>query len=176
MIYQYSKDVSVDKLLVEISQAGLLAPSLVETVDLDLFIHYAQELNDKTVLDTVVSNHVKQTTAEYLSNYLMNQVFPFVHNLIATFAAENISMGVTQAGKTADILGLFEHKYDIGANHEVSLKSSFDTGSLYVSLAILQYIRDNPNEYSGLSPFVTDARLLSMKNKIEAFLGLPLST
>lgn len=127
--------------------------------------------------DVVIANHEHITTAESLRDYLDTQVFPFISELIHTFAAENIAMGITQAGKTGEVLGIFEERYSVGYVHPVSLKGSFDTGSLYVSLEVLQHVRDNPNEYTGLAPFVTDARLLEMKNKIETFLGVtPLST
>lgn len=124
------------------------------------------------------------TLAEQMKNYLNEKVFPFIEDLIAVFAAENISMGITQAGKTSDVLGLFEKQYSFdkslmgssGMSIPVSLKGSFDTGSLYVSIAIIQHIRNNPSEYLGLSPFINDERLLKMKNSIEAFLGIPPTT
>jgi hypothetical protein len=128
-------------------------------------------------LDTLISSWVDYTTAESLKVYLDNSVFPFTNNLINKFAAENISMGITQAGKTGHFLALFTKKYPVpDVTFQNSLKDSFDTGSLYVSRDIIQYIRDNSSEYSGLSPFITDARLLSVKNEIEVFLGIPLST
>ena len=132
--------------------------------------------SDESALGSLVSNHAHITTAESLLNYLLGSVFPFTRDLIAEFAAENIAMGVTQTGKTADILGLFEKKYTLsGVLHPVSLKASFDTGSLYVSTAIIEHVRDNPTEFDGLSPYVTDTRLLAMKNKIEFFLGITLT-
>lgn len=117
-------------------------------------------------------------TVQQLTEYLDGRVFPFVKNLINSFAAENISMGITQAGKAGHVLALFSKYYPVPSLLlPCALKDSFDTGSLYVSLAVIQYIRDNPLEYDGLSPFVTDARLLKMKNQIELFLGVtPLST
>jgi len=178
MIYQFTKDIGSDKLVFEISQAGLPAPLRLDTVGNDVSITYAEALTleQETSLGAVVNAHVKLTTVESLTLYLDGGVFPFIKSLINTFAAENIAMGVTQLGKADDILGLFEKQVDIGSMYPVSLKASFDTGSLYVSRDIIQHVRDNSALYSGLSPFVTDARLLSMKNKIEQFLGLPLST
>lgn len=145
--------------------------------DLTVVFPTALSSEDEATLSSIVAAHTGMTTVQSLTIYLDNTIFPFIKTLINTFAAENISMGITQAGKTGDVLGLFEKQYTIaGVSRPVSLKASFDTGSLYVSRAIIQHVRDNPTEYDGLSPFVTDARLLGMKNKIEAQLGLPLST
>lgn len=115
-------------------------------------------------------------TVDQLADYLDNEVTPFVKQLLTKFAAGNIAMGITQAGKTADVLGLFEKRVEIGASELVSLKAALDTGSLYVALSVLQYYRDNIANYSALSPYITDTRLLEMKNKIEQFLGIALST
>lgn len=145
----------------------------------DLFsIYFASPLTESQhlALDSTVSAHNGATTTEVLANYLDESVFPFVKNLVNEFAAVNISSGITAAGKSANVLGIFEKQYPVGSGNPVSLKASFDTGSLYVSREIIQYVRDNPSEFTGLSPFVTDAKLLKMKNDIETFLGLPLST
>lgn len=184
--YQYLKtdtmtdDVDAAKLQSSIEASGILGNVLaVNVIDDNLYIYFDQSLSsgDKTILDGIVTSHEHTTAAEQLKDYLDKSVFPFVNNLINTFAAENISMGITQAGKTGDVLGLFQKSYDIGYLHPVSLKGSFDTGSLYISLEIIQHVRDNAAEYTGLGPYVTDARLLEMKNKIETFLGItPLST
>lgn len=141
-------------------------------------INFSSDLN-QTEIDAVaayVSGFVNYTTAEQVESYLDNSAKPFVKTLINTFSAENISMGVTQAGKTIHILGLFEKPYIVpGAPIAVSLKGALDTSSLYAALAVLQHVRENPVEYDGLSPFITDARLLKMKNDIETFLGIALS-
>jgi hypothetical protein len=116
-------------------------------------------------------------TADAVGAYLEKVIFPFVRNLINSFAAENIALGITPSGKTGVLLGMFTRQYDIHSNgYPISLKDTFDTGSLYESRSVIQYLRDNPAEFSGLSPFITDARLLKMKNSIELVLGVTLST
>jgi hypothetical protein len=178
--YNFTKSVYLEQLNLEIqantalkakyANASALGTSLVVNFNIEL------TSEEQTSLEGIVTAHTGATSAQQLSAYLDIQVFPFIQNLIRTFAAENISMGITQAGKTGDVLGLFEKQYTIaGISKPVSLKASFDTGSLYVSRSIIQHVRDNPTEYDGLSPFITDSRLLSMKNSIETFLGLPLS-
>ncbi len=163
----------------QIKAAGLSSVERVVTSGDVLDIHFPAELaqNELDTLDGVVAAHTGKTTAEQLAVYLNESVFPFCAELINTFAAENISMGITQAGKAAHLLGLFTKKYPIpNETLGISLKACFDSGSLYAALDVIQYVRNNPSDISGLAPFVTDARLLSMKNKIETFLGLPLST
>ena len=163
----------------QIIAAGLSTVTRIETADDVLDIHFPAELDagQITALTGVVNAHNGKTSAEQLADYLNTSVHPFCTDLINTFAAENISMGVTQAGKTAHLLGLFTKKFPIpNEDLGVSLKACFDSGSLYAAREVIQYVRDNPSNFDGLSPFVTDARLLSMKNKIETFLGLPLST
>lgn len=180
--YNYTKSqYYLDQLQIEIKANSALAAKYgsLSALGTEVTVNFSSELTaqEESDLSSIVTAHTGMTSVQQLSNYLDNSVFPFVTNLIRTFAAENISMGITQAGKTGDVLGLFEKQYTVsGITKPVSLKSSFDTGSLYVSRSIIQHVRDNPTEFDGLSPFVTDARLLGMKNKIETFLGLPLSS
>jgi hypothetical protein len=142
----------------------------------NVYITFSGELSqqDQDACAAYVSAFTDYTSAESLAIYLESTVYPFVKGLINSFAAENISMGITQAGKTGHVLALFSKKYPVpNSSFQNSLKSSFDTGSLYIAIDIIEYIRDNPTEFDGLSPFITDARLLAMKNKIEVFLGVP---
>lgn len=126
---------------------------------------------DQILCDDIITAFVDFTTAESLKIYLDDSVFPFINDLINRFAAENISIGITQAGKTGHVLGLFEKGYDVHANGlPISLKGSFDTGSLYESLTIISYIISNPTEIAGLTPFVTEAKLNTMAAEITAFL------
>lgn len=144
-------------------------------------ITFLQDLDQTTIdaCDIFINEFVNYTTVDQLETYLSTEVQPFIKNLINMFAVENISMGITQAGKTDYVLGLFCKKYEIPSGNTllpISLKDAFDTGSLYSARSVIQYIRDNASEYSGLSPYVTDARLLKMKNDIETFLNIELST
>jgi hypothetical protein len=176
--YTYEKEIDSQKLSRELAQASIPAPLRIDTVGSQVIIVFDDGLSNEQhdALSAIVNGHIKLTTAESLTIYLDSQVFPFITNLIRLFAAENIAMGITQAGKAGHVLALFSKPVAIPNEHfQCSLKNSFDTGSLYVSLDIIEFFRNNPNEFDGLSPFVTDARLLAMKNKIEQFLGLTLS-
>jgi hypothetical protein len=176
--HTFNKLVNSSRIKIEIAASNLPEISHINTINNTSEIFFLEELTEaeENILSVIVNNHVFATAPEQLAQYLSHNVFPFVNNLLITFAAENIALGITQAGKTADVLGLFQKPFDIGASHLVSLKASLDTGSLYVARDVIQYVRDNPGEYTGLSPYVTDSRLLKMKNDIEAFLGLTLST
>lgn len=147
----------------------------------DLNIYYASDLIQAEIdeVDAVINTWQDFTNTDNLINYLEKEVHPFTKYLMYSFAAENINLGITQAGKTEYVLGLFSKKYAVPSLNltlPVSLKECFDTGSLYSARSVIQKIRDNPLDYSGLSPYVTDARLLKMKNDIETFLGIPLSS
>lgn len=173
--YQFVKEIDSQKLHLQISGAQLPVPKRIDTVNESVIVVFNQQLteNQQSSLESIVDNHVRLTTVESLSIYLDNSVFPFVKSLINSFAAENISMGITQAQKTGHVLSLFTKRFPVpSSDFQNSLKDSFDTGSLYMSIAIIDYIRNNSSEFSGLSPFITDERLLNMKNKIEIFLGI----
>lgn len=137
----------------------------------------ALDSTEKSDLATIVNAHVAQpTTKQQMRAYLDQVIFPFIDDLIADMAADNIANGITQAGKTGHVLGLHCKPYDVNNNgFPLSLWATFDSGSLYESIKVLQYIRDNPTEYDGLSPFITDAKLHEIINKIQAKLGQPLT-
>jgi len=179
--YPFTKAVSAIKLENEIKASAIATQldSIILNGTNELSVRFVNALSagDEGILNSLVTAHVAVTSVESLTLYLDGVIFPFIKNLINEFAATNISQGITQAGKAGDVLGLFEKQYTVsGISKPVSLKASFDTGSLYVSRAIIQHVRDNATEYDGLSPFVSDAKLLLMKNKIETQLGIALST
>ena len=81
--------------------------------------------------------------------------------MVSQFAAENIAMGISQAGKTSLIAD---------ALYEVSVYGS--TGSLWQAYAALSKVQITPE----MAPFLTEDRLQWMKNKmIEAIASLPTS-
>lgn len=177
-VYPFTKVVNSDKLAVELVAAGITG-FVINTSGATCGVAFADDLSseNQAILSAIVSNHVPLTTAEGLAKYLETTVYPFVKSLINSFAAENISSGITQAGKTGHVLSLFTKRFPVpNVDFPNSLKSAMDTGSLYLAKDIIQHIRDTPTEFTGLDPFITDAKLLAMKNKIETFLGVTLST
>jgi hypothetical protein len=85
----------------------------------------------------------------------------FGQGLIDKFAAENIAMGITQAGMTGTVRRAM-----------VDVVSALWTGSLYDAMTEARAI---PAE-SKDGTFITDARLLSFVNSIEDYLKIPRST
>lgn len=78
--------------------------------------------------------------------------------LVAGFAAENIAMGITQAGKTLLVSD---------ALYEVAVYGS--QGSLWQAYNALSKVKVTPE----MAPFLTEARIQWMKNKmIEAISAL----
>jgi hypothetical protein len=85
----------------------------------------------------------------------------FGSNLVEKFSAQNIMLGITQLGKTADVRRAL-----------ADVISCLDTGSLYDAM---DQVRAIPAE-SKDPIFVTDARMLEFINSIETYLGLPKSS
>lgn len=81
--------------------------------------------------------------------------------LIVTFAAENIGLGITQAGMTTQVRSV-----------TADVVSALSTGSLYDAITAARAIP--PASYDAT--FVTAARLLAFINKIEDYLGITRST
>lgn len=137
-------------------------------------VFFSQELTqqNKTDLDSFMAQFLDFTTAELMESYMRDDIDPFISGLMDKLRGENIAMGITQAGKTGHFLGLFEKPYDIYSNgFPISLKASFDTGSLYEALTILSFFLSNPSEYSGLSPFMTETRIYSIINEIVEYIS-----
>jgi hypothetical protein len=179
--YNYEKTVYVDKLELEIkANASLKAKySYISAAPNNTNVVTTSSLTseEEDALDAIVAAHTASpTTAQSMRAYLDGSIFPFVADLISRFAADNIAMGITQAGKTGAVLGLFVKPFDVNANSlPLSLRDCFDSGSLYEAIKVIQHLRNNPSEFTGLSPYISDDRLHTMKNEIEAKLGIPLT-
>jgi hypothetical protein len=91
---------------------------------------------------------------------ILSPAISFGQELIVTFAAENIGMGITQAGMTTAVRAA-----------TADIVNALTTGSLYDAITAAKAV---PKE-SYDPTFVTAARLLSFVNKIETYLELPLS-
>lgn len=85
----------------------------------------------------------------------------FANSIIDRFAAENVLLGITQAGMTGAVL-----------NKMSGVMSALLTGSLYEAIARTKAIPESDYD----ATFITEARLLSFVNKIESYLGITLST
>ncbi len=83
----------------------------------------------------------------------------FGNGLLVRFAAENVSMGITASGKTADIVAYLS-----------DLRNYVATGSLYAAVDELENIIANPLLELTYGPFLTVSRLTYYKGLIESFL------
>lgn len=100
------------------------------------------------------------TTQEYLQQVVAG-ARNFGMTLLVEFAAQNIALGITQAGMTAPVRGYLN-----------DVVTCLFTGSLYDAIAQLKAV---PPEHKDAT-FITDARLLYAVNRIETYLGITLST
>ena len=115
--------------------------------------------------DTLVSSLSSANSASMqiasIKTDILSPAISFGQELITTFAAENIGMGITQTGMTTPVRTV-----------TADIVSALATGSLYDAITAAKAI---PIE-SYDSTFVTAARLLLFVNEIETYLGIPLST
>tara|TARA_R100001086_G_scaffold249294_2_gene188603 strand:- start:478 stop:1023 length:546 start_codon:yes stop_codon:yes gene_type:complete len=93
-------------------------------------------------------------------------------NLINDFAAENVEMGITQMGKTADVLSIMEERVEIDPINKpgvkISIMGTISSGSLYESVVVIDYHiqKANNGDYDSLVPFITPTRLAEFKQII----------
>lgn len=96
----------------------------------------------------------------------------FGRQLIIDFASENVLMGITQLGKTADVLAVITENVILpNETRPINLKDAIESGSLYEAIKLVDYHISKMNEYTDLDPFITTTRLTDFKSKIEAFLA-----
>lgn len=140
----------------------------------DVSIHFRQNLT-QTQIDAVAAFMATYSDLSVFDNlyaYLQKTIDPFVEVMMAEIRAENIEMGITQLGKTVDVLGFFENPVTIpGKTRPITLKGSLDTASLTVAIDVLNHYIANPSLYSDLAPFVTVERLTQWRGKIVSFLS-----
>lgn len=92
---------------------------------------------------------------------VIRRAVSFGAKITAEFAAENVAMGITQAGKTKLIADTCQQAFYY-----------LSTGSLYEArTAMLELVLTEE-----MSPYLTEARLISFINKLETYLGLSLTT
>jgi hypothetical protein len=84
----------------------------------------------------------------------------FGASLVNDFIAENVMMGITQDGMTATVLERMD-----------AVLTALQTGSLYDSISKVRAIPQADYD----TKYITSERLLIFINKVELYLGLPLS-
>lgn len=125
-----------------------------------IIVESTQELYSGALaqLDAIVPANIP---AQKQVEALISQAIYFGNQLVIEFAAQNVLMGITQAGMTATVRAVTG-----------SVMLALQTGSLYDAI---QECRDiAPSDMDGV--FITEARLLTFVHKIETYLGIPLSS
>jgi hypothetical protein len=110
----------------------------------------------KCKLISIAGVHHAVTSVEYS----VADAVSFGHRTLIKFSAENILLGITQAGMTGTVRRALS-----------DVIQCLQTGSLYDAIASARAIPAEDKDPT----FVTDARLLAFINIVEAYLGLKIS-
>ncbi len=154
--YFYQKVINAAKLNRELCASSISQKAVkIMASDTDVNIFFDNSLTAEEVLelDSIVQAHTTDDSIVYTQN-LVQSAMEFGRSLMIDFAAENVRMGITQAGKTKAVL-----------NYMISVKEAIDTGSLYTAMDEVDalILATVPQD---LDPFITEARLLAFKQKI----------
>lgn len=131
------------------------------TITIDaIVIESSQEIYGQalTTLDAITP---PSTPINLQVQNVIKKAMEFGNQILIEFAAENVLLGITQAGMTTAV-----------RNATARIVSALQTGSLYDAINECRAVPAQDKD----ATFVTDARLLLFVNKIEVYLGLPVST
>lgn len=159
--YSFTKAANLDKLQTELSGiSGYLHSELIGATDLRCYFSNELSTEDQATLSSLISSHVAADPQAQVEN-IIQLAMTFGAKLLREFAAQNVLLGITQEGKTGEVLTKL-----------MNVQLAVQAGSLYEAIDRIRAIP--PTDYDG--KYITEARLLTFINKIEAYLGLPLST
>lgn len=130
--------------------------------EVTVYLNLDTPLEVQDYLDTYMSAYPSYLANLHVTNIITSAI-AFGNQIVINFAAENVLLGITQADKTKDV-----------ADYLANVLRYIQSGSLYEVINEISRLEAEglPPE---LSPFITGPRLLSFKNNVEAYLGLPLS-
>ena len=123
---------------------------------------YNGEISEEEVVEILAAD-ANYLDADPFTDILRNIIFPartFGQKIINEFAAENVLLGITQAGKTG-----FVRK----ACREIT--DALITGSLYDAILEVKALPEDVKD----PVFLSNTRLLSLVNKVEDYLKIPRS-
>lgn len=154
-------NVNLTKLQQEIETSNI-AKTVMNMVDIGsefaVVFNEGLSIEEKNILDSIISNHNFLSPADEVKIVVSNAI-TFGNNLIVEFASENVVMGITQAGKTKDV-----------ADYLSDLMRYVQTGSLYEVINEVDRLIATGLPVN-LAPFITEARLISFKQKILNYLA-----
>lgn len=170
---EFNKSINnIGKLSVELKANNSKFDSLTVRGDM-LYLNYSSSLLQPEIdsISNLVNNFVEISVQEQTKNYLLADVDAFITDLEAEFAAENMLLGITQAGKTGAVLGVMSERVTLaGETRPFSLLDTFRTKSLFEAIRVIDHLVTNIATYE-VSPFITADRLNAFKAKIEEFLA-----
>lgn len=169
MNYNISKSLNFEKFKVEVYAAIGKTPSsyFFDHGSSSGSVGFETELSsqeEEADLQDIVSAHENTATAEQISRQKLRAAKRFAQGLTEEFTVENISLGITQAGKTRAVGDMMK---------EISFW--METGSLYEAMgsinALIAKIEDPSDSTEEIDPFITIQRLNWFKPQIQSFLS-----
>lgn len=111
-------------------------------------------------LDVEIETFFEEVVTNVNYNKVVKEAINFGQNLIISFVAENVKMGITKSNKTKLV-----------ADYLRNVMFYAQSGSLYEILNEITFL-ENAGYPVELAPFVTQERINTFKLKIEEYLDL----
>lgn len=126
---------------------------------------WADIVQDEAGTISAVENAVNKAAAQLADakaavHGAVSRAIGFGQAVLTDFATDNVLLGITQDGKTGEVL-----------TKMAGVMQALQSGSLYEAIARAKAIPEEDKDVK----YITDARLLEFVNKIEAHLGIPAS-
>lgn len=162
VVYSFSGDADTTKLSALIVSAGLTDLAYINTAGPDIYVTFPEALPTESVttLTTLVNMYLNGVRTAAATEAAIEAATTFAYRLIRQFAAQNVLLGVTQAGMTGTIITIL-----------APTLTALQGGSLYEAITRLRAV---PVE-SYDATFITAPRILQTINAIETYLGITLS-
>lgn len=133
----------------------------IESADDTVWIHFsiAPSPEQETEIDTAITSFTQLTPVKQVQQ-VVRMAVDFGNQVIFDFTVENVLLGITQMGLTSHVRRV-----------TTPIITALTTGSLYDAIAEVRLL--NTDDFDSV--ILTPARLLTFRNKIEAYLGVPLA-
>jgi hypothetical protein len=155
-LFQLQKQFNLPKLQLECIALPVVGFS-TSSGDIKVFTSVALSEGQQADLLALLTAHSPADATAAVREIIKNAIL-FGTDLMEKFAAENVMMGITQAGKTKVV-----------ADYFADVIRYTQTGSLYEVINEVDRLI-NAGIPSELSPFVTEARLNDFKSKVITYL------
>jgi hypothetical protein len=171
--YSFTQQVDYPEILFASIQASNIATTLVyierdgsgPTMSVLCWFQDALSSEDQTTLNSILSAYVNSLPIETIIQRSISNAQNFGNSLLLEYAAQNVLAGITQAGQTIPV-----------SNYLANLYNYLSAGSLYAGIQeINNLIADTSDAKAALSPFLTNDIMYTYLNKIQTYLGIPLT-